>query len=164
MTAGESGGYTTCLSSSAETLKYRLRSTVSHKKRKTGLPLLFILLFLSGMIVGRIAYSTERGTIAELTHEEVGKLVWANSGPGEEKRETITKLDNLSEYLSRLQVEKISYDYQERDSELRLYVKEEDGRTYYISDQYLDVYNKNGFLEGFYHVKNPVDWEYINTL
>lgn len=164
LTAGESRGYTTCLSSSAEAMKYRLRATVIRKKRKKGLPLLFILLFLSGMIIGRIAYSTERGTIGVLTQEEVGKLKWAESGTGDGTGFEITKLDQLSEYLSGIQVEKISYDYMEQGNEPHLYAENENGRGYYISDQYLDVYNKSGSRIVYYHVKNPVDWEYINAL
>ena len=65
-TAGHSGGFTTCLSAAAETMRYRLKNVVTVRKRWPGTLMLSIAMFLCVMSYGTIAVSTDRGTVAEL--------------------------------------------------------------------------------------------------
>ena len=65
--AGDGRGYTTCLSASAKTLCYRLKSTVSAREKRLGLPLLFLTIIISSLLMGNVNLSTDRGKMTEVT-------------------------------------------------------------------------------------------------
>lgn len=64
--AGDSRGYSTCLSASAKSLRYRLRAALPVKNKRKGVVLLFLIMIVSGLCTGRLALSTDRGTLTEL--------------------------------------------------------------------------------------------------
>lgn len=64
--AGDSRGFSTCLSSSARSLRYRLKAAMPQKTKRLGTGLLFVIMFLSTLAVGRTGLSVERGYTADL--------------------------------------------------------------------------------------------------
>ena len=64
--AGDSRGFSTCLSSSARSLRYRLKAAMPQKIKRLGTGLLFVIMFLSTLAVGRTGLSVERGYTADL--------------------------------------------------------------------------------------------------
>ena len=64
--AGDSRGYSTCLSASAKSLRYRLKAALPVKNKRKGVVLLFLIMIVSGLCTGRLALSTDRGTLTEL--------------------------------------------------------------------------------------------------
>lgn len=64
--AGSSRGFSTCLSASADSLRYRLKNVVEPGKRRVGAFLLATAIFFCCMSYGSIVFVSERGTIGEL--------------------------------------------------------------------------------------------------
>lgn len=74
--AGDERGFTTCLSASAEALRYRLKNIVQPRKLRSGALVVGLLFFLFSMSFGYVALAYDSGSGAELifgshTFEEV---------------------------------------------------------------------------------------------
>ena len=171
-TAGESRGYTTCLSASAKTLRYRLRETQTARKRRAGFILLFTVMFVSSLAVGKIAIATERGTTGEITGLNMTDLTEASAGFGRGSEESceIRDVKSLSSYLSGLQMETVLSSYGTGNSPLEgentLYGKMGTaGEIFYIHDDYLEIYDSGCAGQTVqYHFVEPLDWEYVRAL
>lgn len=61
-TAGEAGGFTTCLSASAESLRYRLRAVLAGAKKRRGTLLLMAVMFAVTMGFGTVAVADREGS------------------------------------------------------------------------------------------------------
>ena len=59
--AGDSRGFSTCLSASAKTLRYRLKATMPGNSKRLGLFLLFLVTFLSFLSVGNLPWRPTEG-------------------------------------------------------------------------------------------------------
>ena len=72
--ASYSAGFTTCLSASAESMKYRLTRILKPEKRSMGLPVIALafLLLACGSRVG--TFAVEYGTVAGMLEKEYGSL------------------------------------------------------------------------------------------
>lgn len=171
-TAGEPRGYTTCLSASAKTLRYRLRETQTARKRRAGFILLFTVMFVSSLAVGKIAIATERGSLGEITGLDLMDLTEASAGFGRDGEESceIRDVKRLSSYLSGLQMETVLSSYGTGNSPLEgentLYGKMGTaGGTFYIHDDYLEIYDSGYAGQTVqYHFVEPLDWEYVRAL
>ena len=75
--AGEPIGFTTCLSASAQSLRYRMRSTLDEKKKRIGTWVLFFVMFFSCFCVGKTAFSTDRDTLGNILGQESFELASA---------------------------------------------------------------------------------------
>lgn len=64
-TAGDSRGFSTCLSASARTLRYRLKCVVKPGKRLKGALALGLAAFILMMSFGTVSFAHKRGTLAE---------------------------------------------------------------------------------------------------
>ena len=163
--AGDSRGFSTCLSASAKTLRYRLKATMPGNSKRLGLFLLFLVTFLSFLSVGNLAMATDRGTIAELSGRDLTRVedaeIWDADG---ESRIMIEDTEGLAEYLEALQVEKVLTDYDAAASET-------DGQylfgsvagselSFSIYDDYLVIYDPDKGREQ-YHLCTPTDWDQI---
>ena len=163
--AGDSRGFSTCLSASAKTLRYRLKATVPGKSKRLGLFLLFLVTFLGCMSAGSFALATDRGTIAEMSGHDLSKTedvqLW---DADREKRIMIEDTGDLAEYLDGLQVEKVLTDfdaaaYGSDGQELSGNVAESE-ISFSIYDDYLVIYDPDKGKEQ-YHLCTPTDWEHI---
>ena len=163
--AGDSRGFSTCLSASAKTLRYRLKATMPGNSKRLGLFLLFLVTFLTFLSVGNLAMATDRGTIAELSGRDLTRVedaeIWDADG---ESRIMIEDTEGLAEYLEALQVEKVLTDYDAAASET-------DGQylfgsvagselSFSIYDDYLVIYDPDKGREQ-YHLCTPTDWDQI---
>ncbi len=167
--AGDARGYSTCLSASAKTLRYRLRATVSGDSARLGLGLLFLTVAVSGMCVGNLALTTNRGTIAKAAGMETARVQRAEFLSGSEERQEETKIketDLLSRYLGQIEVEQFLTVCGGGEEENRpaLYGRFSDtGQTFFLTEDCLTIYG-TGSERGEtkrYHVKTPIDWEWI---
>ena len=163
--AGDSRGFSTCLSASAKTLRYRLKATMPGNSKRLGLFFLFLVTFLSFLSVGNLALATDRGTIAEIAGRDLTKV--ADVQVWDEDRENSISIDDtegLAEYLEALQVEKVLTDYDAAASET-------DGQylfgsvagselSFSIYDDYLVIYDPDKGREQ-YHLCTPTDWDQI---
>lgn len=180
-TAGNSRGFTTCLSASAKTLKYRMKETVKGKQKRLGIWLLFLVMFLSCFTLGKIAFATDRMGMAEAMRLEEIEISRASLNERTEKTEDeekpseptpaeIKDVNSLSDYLSGRQVEKMVYNYQpgspiQEQEDLILYGKiESTDVTFSIFGEYMEIYPYGYTDHVLYHITEPLDWEYIRTL
>ena len=166
--AGDSRGFSTCLSASAKTLRYRLKATMPGKSKRLGLLLLFLVTVLGCLSGGSLALATDRGTIAELSGRDLTRVedaeIWGADG---ESRIMIEDTVGLAEYMEGLQVEKVLTDYKaasyESDAQHLSGSVAGSELSFSIYDDYLVIYDPDKGREQ-YHLCTPTDWEHIRTL
>lgn len=113
-TAGHAGGFTTCLSSAARTMRYRLKNVVTERRRQTGTFLIAIAMFCCVMSYGLIAISSHRGSIAEVVYDAdvVSSDIESVQYRGESHRDSgdvwAWDEEGLFDYISNLQVEELN--------------------------------------------------------
>ena len=76
-TAGDSRGFSTCLSAAASTLRHRLRCAVAPKKRYSGFAFLFVAMLLLCLFNGKIAVAEGRGVLGDYLDLNDHKLIQA---------------------------------------------------------------------------------------
>lgn len=167
--AEDSRGFSTCLSASAKTLKYRLKATVSEKKKRSGTILLFAAMFLSSLIVGRTALVIERGSAGEITGIAMDQITEANlSFPNTGENVPLTDTDALASYLSNLAVERdiTVYEYagDAEPGKISLAGKFKEDMYFLLTENYLQIYGGENFEGGVFHLCESADWEYIRML
>lgn len=173
-TAGEQAGFTTCLSASASSLRYRLSHVLHPTFRgiRGGLAGLafFFLILSSGWVT--LAYGA--GTGQELLFPapsaepyEVTDLYRFHDRSGYECQ--LTDQDGLLDYLENLELRAITgaYDYPSGGEELWLDIPGE-GYVFHrltIQDDMIHTHliNQPSFTQS-YQVVGGVDWEYLDTL
>jgi len=83
--AGDQRGFTTCLSASAEALRYRLRGVMSPGKKRSGALLVAVAVFALVAAYGWIAVAAEAGTAEELffggDSAAAARGLWMVTGP-----------------------------------------------------------------------------------
>ena len=131
--AGPQRGFTTCLSASARSLRYRLRSIMSAGRRLTGTAVLMAAMFLCVMSYGLAAVTTERTTADRLLDgASVGTVYYQMGLPlGTAYAEDKFSDSALREALSGLTAEQLLGQYQNRDEaarQLSLYFSDTGGR------------------------------------
>lgn len=163
--AGDSRGFSTCLSASAKTLRYRLKATMPGKSKRLGLLLLFLVTVLGCLSGGSLALATDRGTIAELSGRDLTRVedaeIWGADG---ESRIMIEDTEGLAEYMEGLQVEKVLTDYEaasyESDAQHLSGSVAGSELSFSIYDDYLVIFDPDKGREQ-YHLCTPTDWEHI---
>lgn len=167
-TAGKARGFTTCLSASARTLRYRMRATICREKKRLGAGLLFIVMFLSCFASGWTSFATGRQSVSSLLNLEEPENADAeyvleyNPPTGEERIVKISNTERLSEYLSGLQADRVIYDYNvlfsKKDEVLYGTVSGLE-ESFYVFGQFMEINNSE-----LYHFTEPLDWEMIRSL
>lgn len=167
--AGDSRGFSTCLSASAKTMRYRLKAAMPGKAKKLGTGLLFAIMVLSSLSAGRIALVTARGSAADMTEVDMSEITEADIWVSyiDDDILPITDTDTLSRYLSGIKVEKsiTVYEFGDDLNEMRLVGDfKSDNMGFSLTDNYLNIYDRKNVRTETYHLYDPVDWEYIRSL
>ena len=79
-TAGDARGFSTCLSSGAQTLRHRLKSVVSPRKVRTGTAVLVLAMLALCLCQGQIAFATKKGTLGSYT--DIATVILAEDNEG----------------------------------------------------------------------------------
>lgn len=165
VTAGESRGFTTCLSSSARTLRYRMRAIVTTGRRKLGVGLLFSVMVLSVLAMGKVSIATDRAPAAEVLGicEDSLSRAWLMSDEMEDGK--VRDIEGLTEYLSRLQVERLIHTYEilPEPAGYEMSGITAASTVFRIYDGYLEISypEKRGTV--LCTIRGSVDWEKIRT-
>lgn len=171
--AGDQRGFTTCLSGSAQSMRYRLASIVKVTEKKTGAVLSGILLFVLIMSFGNISlsYGEYSGKEALFHNQETDAKSLLELSLIEDDIQTKGKCiaeKELLEYLSFLSLQKItgSYENAHTGKTLELLVMQE--HTVYkisISDHMACINKPSGESgnSGWYYMEQEMDWDYIST-
>lgn len=172
--AGDSRGFSTCLSASAKALRYRLKSALPCRDKRLGVVLLFVVMALSSLSAGRIALITGRGNIEEVAGIESGSIAEAEIGicsfwdDGTADGTPITDTDLLSRYISNLEVEKEIAIYEENSGLIGDPCLsgdwERDDMGFMLTDHYIIIYNYKNATSEKYRLCVPTDWEYLRSL
>ena len=168
-TAGRSGGYTTCLSAAASTLRYRMRSVLHPQKKFAGVAVLAVIMFASCLCYGSLVLTSGRkpagkvlqeyGVTAEDISHVSGRFTESGDGDGRCGEE-------LFAYLSSINVERI---YSARD----FYDVGRNGISLYSDKKEIDINMDDSLLlindfeknrEEAYQIRSGVDWQYIGRL
>ena len=168
--AGDDRGFTTCLSASAKTLRYRLKNVVQERRRLSGTFLvgfsLAVLLLCCGMVVVSRTYGTVEEVIFQRAQmSELGYISIAEEGygPAYKRLEEVYGWDEamITELLGQLHVVKVmqttgSIDF---DNE-RMACLNWRGLWLELSDEWLVVTQSSVTdIKGVYRVDSPVEWE-----
>lgn len=170
--AGSSRGFTTCLSATAQTMRYRLRHVMSLRRRRLGTLLVGAAMFLCVVSYGTVAVSHDRGTVAELitgryTAADVQSAYHQPEGWGYLERADVRDVEGLFAYLTSLDVEKLSSANEINVSggqRMALFLTGDGTMDLQFYDRILRVYYvRDGLHDEYYYLRTPVDWEIVNS-
>lgn len=145
---GVSSGFTTCLSRRAKTLRYRMRETMQEKKKRRGLWILFLVMFLSCFFPGRMIFATDRTTLGEVLGEHIHDIkevtyTYSTDHGNQKKPKQAENREELLEYLSDLEIEKLIGDYEVpyQEEGLSIFLETKDQNyTFVIAGEYIECY------------------------
>ena len=171
-TAGYSGGFTTCLSAAAETMRYRLKHIVTVRKRWPGTLMLSIAMFLCVMSYGTIAVSSSRGTVTELIPEcrtaaDITSVYYQPEDSEHLRRVFAWNGEQLFSYLASLDAEKLSSSNEIHDiGGQRLYVQIDYPGLMELSvyDRMIKVFRfqfRNNSSTEYFYLRSEPDWDVI---
>lgn len=170
-TAGDERGFTTCLSASAKSLRYRLRNVVKPCSRHSGAILVGVVFFVLIMSCGYVTIAYGSGTGAGYIFSSQDSTAFDLTG-------TSLKIDGiysahkcadpeaLNQYLASLEFREIAgnYTFSTEKQELALTYRTPDGiRWVNLSEHALTVTN-SGAAGTTYLTVSPVDWDYIASI
>lgn len=171
-TAGSSRGFTTCLSATAQTMRYRLRHVMNVRRRQLGTLLLGAAMFLCVVSYGTVAVSHDKGTVAELITEQrtaadVQSVYHQSEGWGQLERATVRDTQGLFSYLTSLDVEKLSSANEisvSSGQRLSLFVTGYGSMQLQFHDRILQVdHVHDGLHKAYYYLRSPLDWETVSS-
>jgi len=169
-TAGDSRGFTTCLSAAAETMRYRLKNVVTVRKRRTGTLMLSVAMFLCVMSYGTIAVSNDKGTVAELitAHRTADDITGVYYHPeGDLGLSEVYAWDNegLFSYLASLEIERLSSGneiYAIGKQQLSVVMNHSGLMHIDLYDRMIEVFHfQNGGSTEYYYLRSEADWDVI---
>lgn len=176
-TAGDQRGFTTCLSASASSLRYRLKNVVAPRKRYIGGVLLGLITALLVLSYFFVAVSYNRGIAAERIFSSSDpqayrftKIYTASNNEYTEYQSTDEPA--VMEYLLSLSVSKLMQNgslYGTTRSQQYIAIRIEGPSGPYwldINPNFIQVrtYSGETSIDTFYHLETPLDWEYLLSL
>ena len=170
--SGDGRGFTTCLSASSKTMRYRLRSIVKTSRKRTGALIVAVLFFILLMTCGFTTISYGNTTFDQVCQDKFGgeyevdaynTSLIAHNGHLECNNENA-----LKSYLGSLPLQKVSGNYAFEDFEnyLWLFIDVEE-KSYYIklNDYGLKIIQLGvNTRSDTYLVNTQIDWEYLRSL
>ncbi len=173
-TAGDERGFTSCLSTSAEALKYRLKHVMVPKSRKSGASMVGLVLFFMFLTYGRVALAYNGATghqylfdSAPLSEFEVVQVYEEDQDIS--KHYVIPDSDAVLHYLAELPLYRLTGAYTFSEPERnRSFVIERNGEKYTITleDQCVNIAFPRGRKPrtAQYYSMEPFDWSMIDSL
>lgn len=171
--AGDGRGFSTCLSSKAKTLRYRLKCVVKPGKRLTGSLVLAVLVFTFVLSCGAISFADEKGTLNDFYDLEGYSQITNSLSFGQSLGTYQGAQDRtLIEYLAGLPVLRLTKPFElERMEEgasvgYQIYDPIHDEMMWIsLQDDLLAVsIGRYGSSTQHYKVVGGLDWDYLKTL
>ena len=165
-TAGDEQGFTTCLSASANALRYRLKNVVNPEKKPSGALVVGLIFFLLCMSCGYVALAWEESTGADVIYQ---------SRPLEQYGLMSTNWDDLTctdeaalhRYLSAQPMERISgnYSFDGQEPSLSLLLHTPEGLlSITLSDRFLKLVPLYDRTEvQYYYLPDGTDWDALRA-
>lgn len=172
--AGNDRGFTTCLSASASSMRYRLKSIVNPGKKHSGALIVGLMFFVLCMSSGYVAlaYGEETGAKTVYRDYELSNFVaddiTVSGGVYDSKLDNIDA-ETLTKYIAGLRTQEMTgnYSYSGDDREVSIWYDTPYGvvlldlhsnhvRVFYLSDELNRSY--------IYHLPDGTDWDYVDSV
>lgn len=173
-TAGDSRGFSTCLSARARSLRDRLKSVMQPRRKRTGTVSAALAVFLLLAGSGCIAFAEQPTAASEeiFSHLPEHSAVESLSIHQKEGSRSVDlrRKEPLLAYLSGLTVQRVYSDgYGSREDEtwITLTWREAESFAYmYLTGESLEVdFSDDGVVGTVsYLIKEPIDWAYVQSL
>lgn len=171
-TKGDNRGFTTCLSASPSTLRYRLRYIVRPVSQSSGALTVAVVFFILLMTSGYLTISYGDFTGNAVFYEQVAEIAEIdvlNLSTVDRNHFSVCKdEDALNTYLSNLHLQKISsnYSFSKYDNHLLIFYNTDSGQhAFELYDQFLKIQIMGrASRPDMYFVKSEVDWDYLLSL
>lgn len=179
-TAGDERGFTTCLSASAQALRYRLQNVVHPRKRRTGGLAVALMFYLLIMSCGYVALGYDQVSGQELifgghdpyliTIEEVSRLGSSSDNDLDWLfyKYNCTDEERLTEYISGLNFCKVTGNYSYSDDSRSVsvrYVTPTGDRTLYLEGNSLTLWILGDHKDReTYCCTGQLDWDLLHSL
>ena len=173
-TSGNDRGFSTCLSASASSMRYRLKAIVKPRKIHSGALIVGLTFFLLCMTCGYVslAYGEDTGTATIFRSHDLTEFsaddITVSGG------DYVNGVDNidaaaLTQYIASLPTQEMTgnYSYSDEEKELSIWYNSPYGivlvdlHTDFIKVIYLKDETDAWYV---YHLPEPTDWEYIDSI
>lgn len=173
-TAGNDRGFTTCLSASASSMRYRLKSIVSPGKKHSGALIVGLMFFILCMTSGYVAlaYGEDTGAETVFRNYELSSFIaddiTVSGGQYDSKLDNIDA-EALTAYIAGLRTQEMTgnYSFSNDDREVSIWYNTPYGvvildlhsnhvRVFYLSDEEDRSY--------IYHLPDGTDWDYVYSI
>lgn len=173
-TAGDERGFTTCLSASANALRYRLKNIIHPEKKHSGALLVGLTVFFLCLTCGYVALATEEGTGEEIIFRSRDRELYSLSSvmPEENPYDTTYRCSDsaaLCSYLASLDLYRLTGNYSFEDSGRRstfIFDVPEGVFCVVLGDhtvKLVPLYEEK-LSSDLYYLPEGVNWEYLDTL
>ena len=165
-TAGDEQGFTTCLSASARSLRYRLKSVTEPERKHSGAVTVGLAFFLLCMSCGHVALAYGEETGAERIYRSRSAEEYSLCGlywiRGNDTTLLCTGEAALHRRLAALRTELIAgnYSFDTEGRELGVQLETPEGRLYLtLSDRFIELLPLYGEAAGTCYLPGGMDWE-----
>ncbi|MCD7806168.1 MAG: M56 family metallopeptidase [Lachnospiraceae bacterium] len=179
-TAGDDRGFTTCLSSSASAMSYRLKSITKPVKRGSGALIVGLVFFILCMTSGYVSLVYGGATGAEIIYQSgdysgyhLRSVGTSEGGYGDVGLDLSTVYDitdeaAFHEYFAGLTLSEFTgnYSFSESSTEFIYLLDTPDGLLGIdLCDNYIKLtYFWEDYKQAGYYITEGVDWEYLGTV
>ena len=171
-TAGENRGFTTCLSASAQTMRYRLKHVIKPRSRYKGAIAVAVIGFFLFMTSGYVAlaYGGRSGEALLMSYGDRAVFDVRNVSRTEAGSTVACEVEDpeaLIDYLSGLTYQELTrgYRFRERDRVLVMTVDTPKGTLrLYLSDHLLEQFVLFEGYRKYYYIPEELDWGYLEGL
>ena len=172
--AGDDRGFSTCLSASLSSMRYRLSAIITPRKRRTGALIVGLTFFILCMTCGYVslAYGEETGATTVFRNHDLTEFVADDiTVIGGGYANGIDNIDAhaLTEYIAGLRTQEMTgnYSYSGDEKELSIWYNSPYGAvlvdlyTDYIKVRYLSDEDSIRYV---YHLPTPTDWAVVDAI
>ena len=173
-TSGNDRGFSTCLSATASSMRYRLKAIVKPRKIRSGALIVGLTFFLLCMTCGYVslAYGEDTGAatvfrghnLAEFTADDI-----TVSGGDYVNGVDNIDADALTQYIASLPTQEMTgnYSYSDEEKDLSIWYNSPYGIVLVdLHTNYIKVIYLKDEIDAWYtyHLPEPTDWEYIDSI
>lgn len=170
-TAGDDRGFTTCLSASASTMKYRLNAIIKPPKRHSGALMVGAIFFVLCMSCGYVAlaYGEHTGSETIFANQEPALFTLDEvsvAGGDYQPEYDFIDVSAINKYLANLTMVNITgnFSFSDEDRLMQFRYTGPDGIFWvYLHDSYVRISPLNG-VSAVYYLPETVDLAYLDTI
>ncbi len=170
-TAGDDRGFSTCLSATGQSMRYRLRQVTEASPRKLGVSVAGIILVVLYMGFGQISLAYDQSAGTEVIFGETEDRAYILTRVDSKALGEVTTFDKetedaLRQYLSGLKMSRLSSEYTfSGDSESLLICYTDPMMRLILQDQSLEILAGDPVAQDMdttiYYLHDPVDWDEV---